>query len=128
LRVSSTIVGDLKFSQIIRNCLKCLCGFSPNNPWNCGKAFSRPVLSTQCPSGYWRLLFMMGLLDVANYRMVLSSIMFGSGSEDVFVNKEDESGIVFVVASNVEGVPSITHPNSSLLRALRKFHSSFGSN
>jgi len=30
-------VGDLKFSQIIWNCLKCLRGFSPDNPLNFGK-------------------------------------------------------------------------------------------
>jgi len=57
--------------------------------------------------------------------------MFGSGSDegskDIFVNGGDE-GIVSAVASDVEGVLSIEHPNSSLLRVLRKFHSSSRSN
>ena len=57
--------------------------------------------------------------------------MFGSGSDegskDMYVNGGDE-GIVFVVASDVEGVLSVEHSNSSLLRALRKFRSSSGSN
>jgi len=68
---------------------------------------------------------------VANCLMVLSFIMFGSGSDegskDMYVNGGDE-GIVFVVASDVEGVLSVEHSNSSLLRALRKFRSSSGSN
>jgi len=77
------------------------------------------------------LLLMMGLLDVANCLMVLSSIMFGSGfderSKDIFVNGGDEC-VVYVVASDVEGVISVEHSNSSLLRALRKLRSSSGSN
>ena len=70
------------------------------------------------------LLLMMGLLDVANCLMVLSFIMFGSGSDegskDIFVNGGN-GGIVSVVPSYVEGVLSVEHSNSSLLRALRKF-------
>jgi len=77
------------------------------------------------------LLLMMGLLDVANCLMVLSSIMFRSRSDeeskDMFVNGGGE-GIISAVASDVEGVLSIEHPNSSLLCALRKFCSSSGSN
>jgi len=77
------------------------------------------------------LLLMIELLDVANCLMVLSSIMFGSrsdeGSKDIFVNRGD-GGIVCVVASDVEGVLSVEHSNSSLLCALRKFRSSSGSN
>jgi len=76
------------------------------------------------------LLLMMGLLDVANCLIVLSSIMFGSGfdegSKDIFVNGGDEC--VISVASYVEGVLSVEHSNSSLLRALRKLRSSSGSN
>jgi len=60
------------------------------------------------------LLLMMGLLDVANCLMVLSSIMFGSrfdeGSKDIFVNEEDEC-VLYVVASDVEGVLSVEHSN-----------------
>jgi len=57
---------------------------------------------------------MMGLLDVANCLMVLSSIMFGSrfdeGLKDIFVNEGDEC-VVYVVASDVEGVLSVEHSN-----------------
>ena len=60
------------------------------------------------------LLLMMGLLDVANCLMVLSSIMFGSrfdeGSKDIFVNEGDEC-VVYAVASDVEGVLSVEHSN-----------------
>jgi len=56
----------------------------------------------------------MGLLDMANYLMVLSSIMFGSrfdeGSKDIFVNEGDEF-VVYVVTSDVEGVLSVEHSN-----------------
>ena len=50
------IVVDLKFTQIIWNCLKCFCGLSLDNPLNFGKALSRLVLSSHCPFGYWMLL------------------------------------------------------------------------
>jgi len=77
------------------------------------------------------LLLMMGFLDVANYFIVLSSTMFGygsdEGSKDIFVNRRDE-GIVSAMPLDVEGVPLVQHPNSSLLRALRKFRSSSESN
>jgi len=60
------------------------------------------------------LLLMMGLLDVANCLMVLSSIMFGYGfderSKDIFVNGGGEF-VVSVVASDVEGVLSVEHLN-----------------
>jgi len=60
------------------------------------------------------LLLMMGLLDVANCLMVLSSIMFGYGfderSKDIFVNG-GEKFVVSVVASDVEGVLSVEHLN-----------------
>ena len=68
---------------------------------------------------------------MANCLMVLSSIMFGFGSDerskDIFMNGGDE-GIVSILASDVECVLSVEHPNSSLPRALCKFCSSSGSN
>ena len=71
-------------------------------------------MSSHRSSGYWMLLLMMGLLDVANCLMVLSSIMFGSrfdeGSKDIFVNEGDEF-VVYVVTSDVEGVLSVEHSN-----------------
>jgi len=77
------------------------------------------------------LLLMMGLFDVANCLTALSSIMFGFGyderSKDIFVNGGKE-GIVSTITSDVEGVLSIEHPNSSLLHASCKFRSSSRSN
>jgi len=78
------------------------------------------------------LLFMIVLLDVANCLMVFSSIMFGFGLgkvlKDVYVNGEDECGMVSAVALDVEGAPLEEHYKTNLLHSLRKFCSSFGSN
>jgi len=58
--------------------------------------------------------------------------MFGFGLgkvlKDMYVNGDDECGMVYAVALDVEGAPLEEHYKSNLLRSLRKFCSCFGSN
>lgn len=51
----------------------------------------------------------------------------GEGSKDMFITGEDESDIVCAVASDVEDVLSIEHPNFKFFRILCKFHLTSGS-
>jgi len=72
--------------------------------------------------------------SVTNSLIVLSSILSfsisgsGDGSKDMSITGGDSSGTLSLVASNHEGSPLVEHSNSSLLRDLHKFLSSYGSN
>ena len=122
------ILGNLKFSHSMWNCLKCLCGFSLDNPLNFGNAFSRSGLNSHSASGYSMLLWVTVLWEVASCLMVLCAILFGLGSgkgmDGMFVTGDDKSGW----ASDVGCVLSVEHTNFNLLRTLRKFLSTFGLN
>lgn len=65
------ILGDLKFSHNMWNCLKCLCRFSFDNPLNFGWVFNMSDLSSHSSLGYSILLGMTILLEVVNYLIVL---------------------------------------------------------
>jgi len=121
-----TIVG-LMDEQTTWNSFKWWYESSPANPWNLGRRWINPDLSSHSPSGYWMHMFYVivasgtyNSLIVLSY--ILSSWTSGSsdGSEDILITGSDSSSTLSVVGSNDNGAPLVEHPSSSLMCDLRK--------